>query len=165
MTNQPLLLTRKEAAHLLGVSIGTFGKWVMEGVMPPQIPGTQRWSKLQLERAASGLSWLPPDAGPGQIDDAPDPLDQWVANDDKREQHRPIHNLNRRLESALCHLMLSGPSDGKGVRGASSKTFDEIVSKGLATKSGNKWTITNEGRRELERTDTYRNWAPARSAK
>ena len=61
MTTYPLLLTRREAAALLGVSIGTFDKWVAAGVVPSQIPGTLRWSRVQLERAASGRSWVPPE--------------------------------------------------------------------------------------------------------
>lgn len=142
---QPLLITRIEAATLLGVSLGTFSQWVAAGIMPPPLPGTHRWSRVQIERAASGLPWLPPDsiAEP----EAKSFWDEFRAN----EQSGPKHSLSQREERALLHLADVSVSDGTGLRGVAVRTFEQLADKGLATRKAQGWAITAEGRDEASR--------------
>lgn len=55
----PLILTRQEAADLLGISTSTFDKWVRKGVAPAALSGTRRWSRAALERAMGGDTSAP----------------------------------------------------------------------------------------------------------
>lgn len=68
----PLILTRQEAADLLGISTSTFDKWVRKGVAPASISGTRRWSRAALERAMSGVA---PNAA--NEDEALSPFEAW----------------------------------------------------------------------------------------
>ncbi|WP_182086948.1 helix-turn-helix domain-containing protein [Aureimonas sp. ME7] len=68
----PLILTRQEAADLLGISTSTFDKWVRKGVAPASISGTRRWSRAALERAMSGVA---PSAA--NEDEALSPFEAW----------------------------------------------------------------------------------------
>ncbi|WP_416356354.1 helix-turn-helix transcriptional regulator [Aureimonas phyllosphaerae] len=49
-----LILTRQQAADLLGISVSTFDKWVRKGAAPAALPGTRRWSRAALEHAMGG---------------------------------------------------------------------------------------------------------------
>lgn len=52
-------LTKKEAAEYCGCcSIAAFDRWQQKGIVPPAIPGTNRWDRKALDQAldrASGL--------------------------------------------------------------------------------------------------------------
>lgn len=67
-----LTLTRTQAAELCGIGTTTFDSWIRRGVVPPPIAGTKRWSRVQLERALAGQSWVPPD----QVEEE-DPYLKW----------------------------------------------------------------------------------------
>lgn len=56
MGGSVLILTRREAAGLLGISPSTFDNWVRKGIAPSPISGTKRWSKAAIERAMSGVA-------------------------------------------------------------------------------------------------------------
>jgi predicted DNA-binding transcriptional regulator AlpA len=56
MGGSVLILTRREAAGLLGISPSTFDNWVRKGIAPSPISGTKRWSKAAIERAMSGAA-------------------------------------------------------------------------------------------------------------
>lgn len=88
MTDGPLLLARTEAANLLGISPSTFSAWVAVGILPGPVAGTKRWSRVQLERAASGLPWVPPDAPEKSADDAFDAWEEWDRNWEARKRAR-----------------------------------------------------------------------------
>jgi hypothetical protein len=66
--------------------------------MNPPLPSTPSWSRSQLDSAAGGLPWVPPDEKP-KPDDVK--LDDFWAGHDEREKHRAIGSLNKRLEHAL----------------------------------------------------------------
>jgi len=68
----PLTLTRPQAAALCGLTPSGFDGWVRRGIVPPPIMGTRRWSRVQLERALAGQSWVPLD---GEHDE--DPMLKW----------------------------------------------------------------------------------------
>lgn len=72
-----LILTRQQAADLLGISVSTFDKWVRKGVAPKALPGTRRWSRAALERAMGGEDTRAKAADPES------PFEAW-----KNEQRR-----------------------------------------------------------------------------
>jgi predicted DNA-binding transcriptional regulator AlpA len=49
--NWPLVLTRSQAAAVIGISVSTFDGWVRKGILPAPIAGTRRWSRVTIEGA------------------------------------------------------------------------------------------------------------------
>jgi predicted DNA-binding transcriptional regulator AlpA len=69
--NWPLVLTRREAARMCGISASTFSIWIKKGILPPPIPGTRRWNRVAIEHGlAGGLT-----AAPSTNEDSV--FDQW----------------------------------------------------------------------------------------
>jgi predicted DNA-binding transcriptional regulator AlpA len=68
---ETLVLTRRGAAKMCGVSLPTFDTWVRKGILPKPIHGTRRWSRLAVERALAGVSAA---ASP---DSAQSPYELW----------------------------------------------------------------------------------------
>lgn len=67
-----LVLTRRQAAALFGLSVSGFDVWVRKGLVPGAIPGTRRWSRAGLERAIDeGRS------GPVAVNDNLSPFEIW----------------------------------------------------------------------------------------
>ncbi len=81
MGGSVLILTRREAAGLLGISPSTFDNWVRKGIAPSPISGTKRWSKAAIERAISGAAA----EAPANAND-PDAIYEAL----KRQHVRPI---------------------------------------------------------------------------
>lgn len=74
MADQTLLLKRQEAAALLGIGATTFSAWVAAGILPLPLAGTKMWSRVQLERAAAGLPFVPSETA-----STPEPeVDYWA---------------------------------------------------------------------------------------
>lgn len=78
-----LALTRSEAAKLCNLTTSGFDGWVRRGIVPPPIMGTRRWSRLQLERALAGQSWVPPD----KVEEE-DPMERWERENGERRTRR-----------------------------------------------------------------------------
>jgi predicted DNA-binding transcriptional regulator AlpA len=73
--NNRLVVNRREAASLLGLSTGHFDKLVRQGYLPCPlpIPGVRRWDKRDIQSALDALS------GRGTRDDNHDDLDRELA--------------------------------------------------------------------------------------
>lgn len=153
-----LSLTRIEAAKLCGLTPSGFDGWVRRGIVPPPIMGTKRWSRVQLERALAGQSWVPPESCATSAEQGKDNYEAWRLEDDERNKHRPVHGLNKRQESALRALTKYGPSNGKDIGGAGEATFRYLAERGLALRQPDGWRPTGEGIAEVERTDTWLHW-------
>lgn len=154
MPDQPRLMTRAEAAAYCGYSPEHFSRHVAAGRLPQPLPHMHRWDRQAIDRALDALSGISAPLSPD------DQYAAWEAELDEREAIRPKLNINKRLENALRHLIVRGASDGTDVRGASSKTFEELVDKGLAVKSSGGWQATAKARNEIQRID---DWAAIRN--
>ncbi|MBS7697560.1 MULTISPECIES: hypothetical protein [unclassified Chelatococcus] len=73
--NEPLVLTRAQAAERCSIALSTFDAWVRRGVVPRPLPGTRRWSRVALDHALAGGAFhtLPAAA-------AVSPFEQWKAS-------------------------------------------------------------------------------------
>jgi hypothetical protein len=78
-----LSLTRTQSAALCGLTPSGFDGWVRRGIVPPPIMGTRRWSRVQLERALAGQSWVPPDQAEEE-----DPMERWERENPYEAQKR-----------------------------------------------------------------------------
>lgn len=67
-----LVLTRRQAAALCGISVTGFDSWVRKGIVPSAIPGTRRWSRVSLERRLADGP-----AGPVAVNDNLSPFEIW----------------------------------------------------------------------------------------
>lgn len=47
--NHPRLLTKKAAAAYVGVSVPTFAKWVLQGIMPVPFSVTRKWDRVAID--------------------------------------------------------------------------------------------------------------------
>jgi predicted DNA-binding transcriptional regulator AlpA len=82
MTAQNRLITKREAAAYCGVSLPTFSKWVLAGIMPPAFGATRRWDRRAIDAAIDAASGL----GGELVEDA---FDRWEREHDaKRERGR-----------------------------------------------------------------------------
>jgi hypothetical protein len=157
----PLLLTRVQASELLGVSSGTFNNWVNSGTMPDAIPGTGRWSRVQLERAASGQEWVP--AEPVQAKPL-DPYEDWKRQEAEKSKSPPhsYGNLNFNPEGPLGKrevavlLALHGrsqPLKEGDIHGASVATIEKLGLRGYLVESGHfyKLLLTKAGQEAADR--------------
>lgn len=81
MPGSALILTRREAAELLGISPSTFDNWVRKGVVPKPLEGTKRWSRAAIERAVSGE--------PASVPQSYDP-EAIYAEWERQEKQRPL---------------------------------------------------------------------------
>lgn len=79
-----LTLTRPEAAALCGLTPSGFDGWVRRGILPPPIMGTRRWSRVQLERALTEQSWVPP-----EVEEEEDPFRKWEREQGELAGKRP----------------------------------------------------------------------------
>lgn len=102
------------------------------------------------------MTWTPDE--PRQPEPADEPLTwaAWKASKPERTKNGPLFNLNKRQEYALRYLVEYDFSDGKGVRGVSDKTFEDLVANELAKKVRGGWRVTAQGQAEIIRIDTWR---------
>jgi hypothetical protein len=70
-------MTRAEAAKYCRLSRDGYDVWVKRGLVPPPIPGTNRYDRKALDRALDKLSGLAPDSPESK-------LDQWLKEQQKR---------------------------------------------------------------------------------
>lgn len=49
-------ITASEAAEICGLTISGFQSWVRRGIMPPALPGTNRYDRVAIERRFDELS-------------------------------------------------------------------------------------------------------------
>ena len=52
----PRLLTKKAAAAYVGVSVPTFAKWVMAGIMPASVSITKMWDRKAIDSQLDKIS-------------------------------------------------------------------------------------------------------------
>jgi len=57
-TDQPRLISRKDAAAYCGVAQSTFSLWVSTHKMPPAVPGTRKWDKKAIDAKLDEISGL-----------------------------------------------------------------------------------------------------------
>ncbi|ALN75823.1 AlpA family transcriptional regulator [Aureimonas sp. AU20] len=81
MSGSALILTRREAAELLGISPSTFDNWVRKGIIPKPLEGTKRWSRAAIERAVSGEP-----ASRARVDDPEAIYAEWK----RRQSQEPL---------------------------------------------------------------------------
>jgi hypothetical protein len=77
----PRLLSGPNAAAYLGISHGTFSKWVASGVLPRALLGTRKWDRKAIDVAldkAAGL--IAPSIVPEES-----PLEVWRREDAARQ--------------------------------------------------------------------------------
>lgn len=66
------LVTRAAAATYLSLSLSAFDRWVVQGIVPPALPGTRRWDKKAIDAALDRRSKL--------TQDAPSAYERWKGN-------------------------------------------------------------------------------------
>ena len=69
-------MTKTEAAEYCGLSHRGFGNWIAKGLIPPALPGTNRWDLNALDHHLDRLSGL----AARTVED--DPFTQWLAQRD-----------------------------------------------------------------------------------
>ena len=73
----PRGLSKRQAAAYGGCQTeAAFDRWRQLGIVPPPIPGTNRWDRKALDLALDKASGLPSDAGTG---DEASPYQRWRA--------------------------------------------------------------------------------------
>lgn len=94
-----------------------------------------------------------------------DKQNSWEYQQAERDKHRPIHRLDAREESVL-RFMIEHPENTivDLIPRAGEKTMQKLMEVGVV-RPGKKdrggereWFVTDEGRAEITRTDTWRNW-------
>lgn len=82
----PRGLSKEDAATYAGCeSLSAFSDWIRRGIMPGPIPGTHKWDRKAIDAALDRLSGLEPTI-------APDPFDQWKAEQDARSDQGNPHD-------------------------------------------------------------------------
>ena len=57
-SESPRLLTKKDAAAYVGVSVATFAKWVAAGLFPPSLSITKMWDRKAIDAQLDKMSGL-----------------------------------------------------------------------------------------------------------
>ncbi|PDT09767.1 hypothetical protein [Rhizobium sp. M1] len=92
-------------------------------------------------------------------------FEYWEEQDRQREKHAPIHGLDAR-EERILRFMVAHPDylTTDLIPQAGDKTMETlarvgVVRAGAKNASGRReWFVTDEGRAEVKRMDTYRDW-------
>lgn len=101
-----------------------------------------------------------------KTDDQPrDELKHWQRQQEERDKHRPIHKLNAPQMRAL-RFMIDHPDlmTSDLIPRAAEKTMEALAKAGCLRPGGKdyrghrEWHVTDEGRAEVQREDTYKNW-------
>ena len=161
--NGPRLLGRKEAAAYCGISPASFSLWVSTGRMPAALPGTKKWDKRAIDARLDEISGIggAKTASPATLD----PYKEWQDSQRERDIHRPLHRLDVKSERILRFMIdHSDHRVANVIPGAGEKTLEMLAKKGLLKRSSKdsggrrEYDVTSEGRAEIERTDTWKNW-------
>ncbi|MDP9732209.1 UNVERIFIED_ORG: hypothetical protein QE446_003834 [Rhizobium sp. SORGH_AS260] len=165
MSEPPRLIGRKEAAAYLGIAESTFSMWVATHKMPPTIPGTRKWDKRAIDTKLdeiSGLTTLHDTNVFGELDE----LEEWREQQKQRDKHRPLYGLDARKKDILRFLFDYPHVDSVDqIPRAGETTMAQLSEIGLVRTAGRdhrgrpKWSITEEGRNEIRRIDTWTNWS------
>jgi len=94
-----------------------------------------------------------------------DEFKEWRRQDEERDKHRPIHKLNAPQMRAL-RFMIDHPDlmTSDLIPRAAEKTMEALAKAGCLRPGGKnyrgyrEWHVTDEGRAEVQRHDTYKNW-------
>lgn len=92
-------------------------------------------------------------------------VDSWRTRKAGRDKHKPIHGLGAK-ELRVLRFMADHPecTTTDVIPDAGEKTMEAIASTGCIREGGRdargkrEWHITDEGRAELRREETYRDW-------
>lgn len=166
MNDSPRLIGRREAAAYCGISPTCFSMWVASHKMPPAIPGTRKWDKRAIDARLDEISGLESLHVPATTTvHERDTFDRWEARQAERDKHRPRHRLDVR-EERILRFMLANPEHTTVdlIPRAGAKTLEALTKVGVVAPGGKDrrgfrtWFVTDEGRAEIDRTDTWRNW-------
>ncbi len=166
MNDSPRLIGRKEAAEYCGISPTCFSMWVASHKMPPAIPGTRKWDKRAIDAKLDEISGLLSLHAPTTATvHERNTFDWWKARQAERDKHRPHHRLDVR-EERILRFMLAHPEHTTVdlIPRAGEKTLEALTKVGVVGPGGKDhrgfrtWFVTDEGRAEIDRTDTWRNW-------
>lgn len=147
-----------------------------ENVIKAWTADTKFWREVEAQEAAEerarlnaliqNLKGKGSKPKPPVVEESPaESLKAWQHNQAERDKHRPHHNLTAPAERAL-RFMMEHPEAVTAdlIPRVGDKTL-EVMAKAGVVKPGGKdhrgqreWFITDEGRAEIERTDTWRNW-------
>lgn len=92
-------------------------------------------------------------------------FEYWEARQREREKHKPIHGLDAR-EQRILRFMINHPDcwTTDMIPEAGEKTMEALAKVGVVrpgakdSTGARKWFVTDEGRAEVKRIDTYRDW-------
>jgi hypothetical protein len=72
----PRCLTKQEAADYCGCkTLATFDQWRAKGIVPPAMPGTNRWDRKAIDRYLDRVSGIVTDSEQKELS----PYDRWRA--------------------------------------------------------------------------------------
>jgi predicted DNA-binding transcriptional regulator AlpA len=166
LTDGPRLIGRKEAAAYLGIAESTFSMWVAQEKMPQPVLGTRKWDKKAIDAHLDEISGLAtPVVAVSPKASADDEFKNWERKQRVRDKHRPLHNLDAR-EERILRFMIDHPEymTTDAIPNAGEKTMEDLMKRGVVRPGGKdhagsrEWFVTDEGRAEIVRTDTWRNW-------
>ncbi len=84
----PRGMSKETAAQYAGCeSLSSFDDWVRRGIMPPKIPGTNKWDRKAIDAALDRLSGFQPTIAPKAS-----AFDLWKAQQDDHQDHRDTHH-------------------------------------------------------------------------
>ncbi|MBX5132543.1 hypothetical protein HJB80_07685 [Rhizobium lentis] len=92
-------------------------------------------------------------------------FEYWEEQDRQREKHAPIHGLDAR-EQRVLRFMITHPDccTTDSIPEAGEKTMESLTNVGVVRPGAKdhagkpQWFVTDEGRAEVKRIDTYRDW-------
>jgi hypothetical protein len=76
----PGIMSRATAAEYCDLTVHGFDDWVRKGRLPQPIPGTKRWSRIQIDRFVDTLVGGAADGGSSPVLDGADLKDWLKAN-------------------------------------------------------------------------------------
>ncbi|MFF0919067.1 helix-turn-helix transcriptional regulator [Rhizobium leguminosarum] len=162
MTIPPRLIGRKEAAEYCSISPTCFSMWVASHKMPPPIPGTRKWDKKAIDAKLDEISGLVP---VNESRPAGNAWAEWKARSRERDKYRPLHRLDAREERVLRFMIAhTDHLTVDLIPQAGEKTMEALAKVGVVRSGGKDyrgmrdWSVTDEGRAEVERIDTWTNW-------
>ncbi|OJU66039.1 MAG: hypothetical protein BGO05_27865 [Rhizobiales bacterium 63-7] len=164
MTEGPRLIGRSAAAAYLGISPSTFSNWVAAGKMPQPILGARKWDKKAIDARLDEISGLGQPVLTTQVLPE-DEFQRWQAQQEERDKHKPIHRLDAREERVL-RFMIAHPECATVdvIPQAGEATMEKLRKVGVVRagakdhRGRREWFVSDEGRAEIDRTDTWVNW-------
>ncbi|WP_376742150.1 helix-turn-helix transcriptional regulator [Ensifer canadensis] len=164
--HSPRLIGRQEAAAYCGISPTCFSMWVASHKMPPPIPGTRKWDKRAIDAKLDEISGLEsPHTRVTATAHERNTFAWWKAREAERDKHRPHHNLTAPEQRAL-RFMIDHPEylTADLIPRVGDKTLEGMAKVGVVRPGGKdhrgfrEWHVTDGGRAEIDRIDTWTNW-------